>query len=232
VQQRIAAVSEFRKGLAIGRHPDGADLAGLLETTQSTVAFDLPWPWGGERFAMALPPVTWLTGPLGSGKTRLAEAIADAIPSALFAGLERPRSAAPIADLLAWLVDEGATDTPRLHALCALLVDPEIPALVVDLVEHELDEVTQQALGNWVRRYADSSRPLVLMTRSSAMLDLEDQAPDAVVLYCPANHGMPLTVLPRPGAAGYDAVADCLASPAVRERTLGMVARMPDVTAP
>src|SRR5690606_33050452 len=58
--------------------------------TAGTVSLDLPWPWCGERFELpALTPISYITGPLGSGKTRLARAIAEAVPNAAFIGLER-----------------------------------------------------------------------------------------------------------------------------------------------
>ncbi len=41
------------------------------------VAFNLPWPWGGERFELReIRPITYIVGPLGSGKTRLAQRLA------------------------------------------------------------------------------------------------------------------------------------------------------------
>lgn len=65
------------------------------------------------------------------------------------------------------------------------------------------------------------------MTRSSAMLDLALAGPDEAIVFCPANHAPPLVVPPYPGAPGYEAMASCLASPQVRERTAGVVARLP-----
>jgi hypothetical protein len=45
-----------------------------------SVPIDLPWPWGGERFEMReLCRLTHIVGSLGSGKTRLAMRLADAI---------------------------------------------------------------------------------------------------------------------------------------------------------
>jgi hypothetical protein len=55
------------------------------------VAFDLPWPWGGERFELAdIRPLNYIIGPLGSGKTRLAKRVAASLPDAAFVGLDRP----------------------------------------------------------------------------------------------------------------------------------------------
>jgi hypothetical protein len=75
------------------------------------------------------------------------------------------------------------------------------------------------------RRTADhAGRTLFVLTRSSAILDLEVTGQDDTILYCPANHSPPLRVLPFPGSAGYEAVATCLASPEVRARTQGVMA--------
>jgi hypothetical protein len=54
------------------------------------------------------------------------------------------------------------------------------------------------------------------------MLDLGAAGPGEVVLYCPANHSPPMLVAPVPGAAGYEVVASCLATPAARARTRGL----------
>jgi DNA-binding transcriptional MerR regulator len=54
------------------------------------VAISLPWPWGGEHFEIReICRLTYIVGPLGSGKTRLAMQLAEAIPEALFVGVER-----------------------------------------------------------------------------------------------------------------------------------------------
>ncbi len=67
------------------------------------------------------------------------------------------------------------------------------------------------------------------MTRSNAILDLAAVGMEEAILYCPANHSPPMLVAPYPGAAGYEAVAMCLASPEVRARTAGVVAWWPQV---
>jgi hypothetical protein len=54
------------------------------------VELELPWPWGGERFALRdIRPLNYIVGPLGSGKTRLALRLAQVIPGAVFMGLDR-----------------------------------------------------------------------------------------------------------------------------------------------
>jgi hypothetical protein len=126
---------------------------------------------------------------------------------------------------LAWLVDEGATGSDALTALLVAL-EMEGPAvLVIDMVEQDLDQSSQEALIAHLRQRAKvGGRPLFLMTRSSAILDLAAVGPDEAILLCPANHSPPSRVVPYPGAPGYEAVATCLATPEVRER----IARRPE----
>ena len=71
-------------------------------------------------------------------------------------------------------------------------------------------------------------RPLFLMTRSHAILDLDAVGPDEAILLCPANHTPPVRVAPYPGAPGYEAVATCLGSPEARARTEGVIAWRPN----
>lgn len=71
--------------------------------------------------------------------------------------------------------------------------------------------------------------PLLLLTRSCAILDLAAVGPNEVILFCPANHSPPIRVIPYPGAPGYESVATCLASPEVHARTQGVIAWRPEV---
>ena len=209
-----------------------------------TVAFELPWPWGGELFELRdIRPLNYITGPLGSGKTRLALRLTAAFPNGVFLGLDRlnDRSEATATRLKAdsalqsrvnqaldWLTDESAT---RSEALTALLVGLEAEgaaALVVDMVEQGLDHVTQEALIAYLRqRTKTGKRPLFLMTRSSAILDLSAIGPDEAIIFCPANHNPPTRIAAYPGTPGYEAVATCLASPEVRARTTDTIAWRP-----
>ncbi|WP_304171717.1 MerR family transcriptional regulator [Phenylobacterium aquaticum] len=239
----LEKVGGLRADLAKGQVPTSAALADLLGSGPS-LAFDLPWPWGGERFELnAIRPLTYITGPLGCGKTRLALAIAEALPGAAFLDLERaadgaaaararragdPVLKARIDQALAWLVEDGAQDSDALIALLVGLETEGPTALVVDMVEQGLDEATQEAVIAHLRRRGPGARPLFLMTRSCAILDLAALGPDEAVLFCPANHSPPIQVAPYPGAPGYEALASCLASPEVRARTEGMRATRPD----
>jgi hypothetical protein len=125
---------------------------------------------------------------------------------------------------LEWLVGDGATISGSLIALLAGLEADGPAALVVDLVEQGLDQPTQTALIAHLRQRATTGgRPLFLMTRSSAILDLAAVGSDETIIFCPANHSPPTCVAPFPGAPGYEAVATCLTSPEVRARTHGVI---------
>ncbi|MBA4012808.1 MAG: MerR family transcriptional regulator [Phenylobacterium sp.] len=229
----IERVRRMRAQLAAGAAPSVAELAALL--AGPVVAFDLPWPWGGERFELGeLAPLTYLVGPLGSGKTRLAMRLAQEVPGARFVGLDRLEQAADpdgrVEAAAAWLVEDGATRSPALLSLLAELEADGDGALVVDMVEDGLDEATQTALIARLRRRGPRARPLVLMTRSTAILDLAAVGPGEAAIYCPANHSPPIRVALHPGAAGFEALAMCLAPPQVRARTQGMIAWRPDAS--
>lgn len=245
----VERVSEMRRELARGQAPGLDDLTALLgQATVPAVAFDLPWPWGGERFELgAVRPLTYITGPLGSGKTRLARRLAELLPDAAFLGLDRaadggaaartaldadPALRARVEAALAWLVEDGGTASDALLILLAALEADGPPALVIDMLEQGLDKATQEALIARLRRRGPDARPLFLLTRSTAILDLDAVGSDEQILFCPANHGAPMRVAPFPGAPGYEALASCLASPEVRARTEGVVAWRPPAASP
>jgi hypothetical protein len=207
------------------------------------VAFHLPWPWDGEWFELSeVAPLTYLTGPLGSGKTRLARRLAASLDGSIFLELDRSQDAGEAArtrmaadealrsrvnDSLASLLEEGAAPSAALLVLLVALEDEAAGALVIDMVEQGLDPATQRALVRRMRRGGREARPLVLMTRSSVILDLSQVSTREAIIYCPANHGPPMHVAPRPGAPGYEALVNCLAAPEVRARTEGMRAGTP-----
>ena len=228
--QSRSRLSQLRQDLARGKRPGGDALAGALEPRGLTLGFDLPWPWGGEQFVMGpLGPVTYLTGPLGSGKTQLARTLAGNVAGGRFVGMDRAAPDAVRSEaqaVLDWLVGDGANPSAALTALVAALCE-DASLIVVDLIEEGLDEATQEALGAWLRSYDDDKRPIIAMTRSSALLDLDQMRPVDRVIYCAANHSPPQIVVPVPGAAGFETVASCLAAPDVRARTAGMVAARP-----
>lgn len=238
-------VREWRDGLARGRMPTAGEMAQLLAPgSGGHVAFDLPWPWGGERFELReIRALTYITGPLGSGKTRLARCLGDALPDAGFVGLDRAAAArqrldadrglaARVARAQSDLAEEGGTGSQALTALLAVLEAEEPTILVVDLIEQGLDKATQEALTARLRRRGPGARPLFVLTRSTAILDLDSVGDHEAILYCPANHGVPIRVAPHPGMPGYEAVASCLASPEVRARSEGVVAWRPGMPVP
>ncbi|TWT05141.1 MerR family transcriptional regulator [Reyranella sp. CPCC 100927] len=240
----VEKVQGLRADLTRGEAPEARQLAHLLGTTaEPRVRFDLPWPWGGEPFELHdIRPINYIIGPLGSGKTRLARKIAETLPDAAFLGLERsaddgadalarlavdPALKSKVDRALAWLVEDGATTSPALIALLAGLESDGPAVLVVDMVEQGLDQATQEALIVHLRNRATGARPLFLLTRSNAILDLATVGVDETIILCPANHSPPTCVAAYPGAPGYEAVATCLASPDVRARTEGVIAWRP-----
>lgn len=242
----IAKVRRLRADLAQGQPPTAADLARLARpASEIRVAFDLPWPWGGEKFELRdIRALNYIIGPLGSGKTRLARAIAETLPDAAFLGLDRsaddgeaaralldrdPALKVRVDQSLTWLVEEGAAVSASLIALLVALETEGPAVLVVDMVEQGLDQASQEALISHLRLRGRGSRPLFLLTRSSAILDLAAMGSDETIILCPANHSPPTQVAPYPGAPGYEAVATCLASPEVRARTEGVIAWRPQV---
>ncbi|MBU1306710.1 MAG: MerR family transcriptional regulator [Alphaproteobacteria bacterium] len=234
----LARVRELRGALAQGQTPDILALRQLdVGADGPAVAFDLPWPWGGERFVLPrLERLSFIIGPLGSGKTRLSQRLAEEIAGGRFLGLERNAEAGAaaqrridadpalrerLARTEAWLVEDGATLGPTLRALLLGLHGAPDETVVVDMVEEGLDEATQVALIAYLRASVGALPRLMLMTRSSAVLDLAAVRGDEAIILCPANHSPPSLVAPYPGAPGYESVEGCLASPDVRARTAG-----------
>lgn len=239
-------VRALRMDIAAGHRPSIGALTRLVRPEAEIVAaFDLPWPWGGERFELSdIRPLNYIIGPLGSGKTRLAHAIADALPGAAFIGLDRledggrdaqvrldadPVLASRIDRIMDWLIEDGATRSPALTSLLVAMEALGAAVLVIDMVEQGLDHATQDALSAYLKRRGPDAKPLFLMTRSSAILDLGSVTADEAIILCPANHSPPVRVAPYPGAPGYEAVATCLATPDVRARTEGVIAWRPAV---
>ena len=242
----VEKVGRLRADLASGRTPAPCELARLLRPASSvSVVFDLPWPWGGERFELQdIRSLNYIIGPLGSGKTRLARRIAETLPGAVFLGLDRlehggaaarallerdPALKSRVDQTLAWLVEDGATVSEALVSLLAGLETEGPTSLVIDMLEQGLDKATQQALIARLRRRGPEFRPLFFLTRSSSILDLDAVGNDETIILCPANHSPPTSVRPYPGFPGFEAVATCLASPEVRARTEGVVAWRPQV---
>ncbi len=238
---KLADVRALVDGLRAGDTRGARDIVDVLRPQPAVVAtLDLPWPWGGEPFAVQAPrALNFIVGPLASGKTQLAKRIADVLPDAGFVGLERiadrcaPTAREPgcnedlnarVDSALTWLLEEGAEISEALVAtVTALNADaPAVP--VIDLIEHGLNERTQEALIAHLHGRGTNARAIYMITRSSAVLDLAACGPDEAIIFCPANHSPPTYVMPHPGAPGYEGIATCLASPDVRHRSAGVVA--------
>lgn len=237
---QLGKVRGQRRKLAHGHRPTFASIG---PTDPLKAVFNLPWPWGGELFELHdIRGLNYIIGPLGSGKTRLAIAIAEALPRTSFIDCDRSADEARermsgdamlrsrVETALAWLVDDGATRTDALLALVAALETDGPAAMVADMVEKGLDQPTQEALAAYLRCQARSNRrPIFVLTRSSSILDLAEVAANETIIFCPANHSPPMYVSPCPGAAGYEAVSTCLGPPDVRARTEGVIAWRPEV---
>ena len=237
----IAKISQLRTGLARGQTPALHEVTNLLAPArQAGVEIELPWPWGGELFRLrVIRKLTYIVGPLGSGKTRLALHLAMMLPNAIFIGLERlenthateqlegnPALRSRVHKTLAWLLEEGALMSYPLTSLVTALEAEEPAFFIVDMVEQGMEKRTQQAVSALLRRRATNDRPIMMLTRSNVILDLAaPPSSDETIIFCPANHSPPIYVEPYPGSAGYEAVDSCLASPEVRERTAGVRAR-------
>ncbi len=226
---------ELRRQLAAGKVLQAGVLADGLAPQGAGVSFPLPWPWGGEQFTLeALAPLTYLVGPQGSGKTRLALQLVKFLPNALYVGpgrfkdpeqferdLRLTRDQAQRVDLqLDQLRRLGAVDTAQLRLLLvALEADGGERPLVIDMIEDGLSQASQEAFMPWLRnQLVYRSTPVIAMTRSSSILELQNVAANEAILFCPANHSAPVLVAPHPVAAGYEALQSCLATPRVRAR--------------
>lgn len=238
IDATLRRVRSLREDVRHGQAVDTAALSVALgRDAAASVGFELPWPWAGEWFELgAIPAINFITGPLGSGKTRFAERLAAELPDAVFLGLDRlaPSSekdsalADRVGRAMGWLAEEGAVPTEALHKLIVALEMARPGMLVVDLVEDGLCDATQRALMAYLRVKPGQKRAVFLMTRSSSILDMDLVGAAETIIYCPANHCMPFLASRHPGGRGYEAVTTCLATPEARARSAGIKAVRPE----
>jgi DNA-binding transcriptional MerR regulator len=249
IEQEQRRLEATLRAIDAPRSEQSCSLAALTAYVKerAVIAFDLPWPWGGERFALAPSRgLSFITGPLGSGKTRFAMALAKSMPDGRFLGLDRlsaigamqlrhaPDGEDPaLFQEIDWQMAAGGATRSRPLALLIDAIYAGRGPLVIDMIEQDLDHATQEVLVATLRRHKPATHPLFLMTRSSAILDLSRVESGETIIYCPANHSPPMIVTGQPTCPGYEAVATCLAAPDIRARTAGLIAAWaPDMRAP
>lgn len=243
VRQSVERLRALRDDLARGQVlPDGEWQGALgMNVAAPALSIELPWPWNGERFELPeLGRLMYLVGPLGSGKTRLARLLAEALPDAKLLGPERFDSDAldraesalsederqAVRSQLGWLIEEGADAGLALRLLViAIEAGGGRRPLVIDMIEDRLDRGSQLALMAWLRgRLRTRPAPVIAMTRSSVILDLARVGPGESILLCSANHSVPTLVAPHAAAPGYETLCSCLATPESRARLMAEIA--------
>lgn len=227
VSRRLSMLNSMRASLRDGSVPNVNELAVIAGGSGLSLAFDLDWPWAGEAFVMNdLGSITFVTGPLGSGKTRFVKAVTKNLPGARFAA---PDCSVPEcdegSDAIAQLKQEGIEPGDAMKRLVHLVSSAEFGHLVIDHVERGLSEVEQEAFIAWLRGTVRPGRGLVLLTRSTGILDCDAPIAGERAIFCPASHEAPFEVPMVPGARGWESLTDCLASPATNERVGTLEAR-------
>jgi hypothetical protein len=163
--------------------------AGSGPTGGPTVTFDLPG-LGRRAFELRdIPAITYITGPLGSGKTRLARR---------WPRLSRAES--------------SSASSAQTDGLLAALETRIRRRSWSTMVEQGLDTPNQRTLIGALRRRGLRARLLFLMTRSwRSSISRSRLGRDDPLL--PRQPQPPIRVAPLPGAPGYEAVATCSLRP-------------------
>ena len=176
-RRRSRRSGSLRDDLARGKAPTAGELARLTGSQAPNSASPSTFPGPGAASGSScddVRPLNYIIGPLGSGKTRLAQRLAETLPDAAFLGLDRladggaaararwtPIRLSSRGSIRRW---PGSSRTaPRCRrpwSPCSPALESEGPAiLVVDMMEQGLDQATQEAADRpsappWARRPA------------------------------------------------------------------------------
>jgi len=237
----VEKVRDIRASLAQGKSPTAGEwCASWDRRVQRRLRPSLAL--GGERFELSdVRPLNYIIGPLGSGKTRLARRLAETLPDAVFLGLDRlehgstavrarlesdPALQSRVDQTLSWLVEDGAAASEALVCPARRTGIEGAAVVVVDMVEQGLDQAAQEALIAHLRRRGPAARPLFLLTRSCAILDLAAVGPKRRSFSVPPitapDQRRPISRCPRlRGGRHLSGLAE------VRARTEGVIAWRP-----
>ena len=103
--------------------------------------------------------------------------------------------------ILTWLVEEGAAVSASLIALLVALESDARPCWSSTWWSRGWIRLRRKRLMAHLRRRGPGARPLFLLTRSCAILELAAVGADETIILCPANHSPPTQVAPYPGGA-------------------------------
>ncbi len=199
LNENVQKVQRLRSELSRGVMPAVSEIARWMRPPgEISISFDLPWPWGGERFELRdIRPLNHIVGPLGSGKTRLLMRLAEAFGDADFIGMDRladggvsvkarlnadPDLGSRVDRAVASIVDCGGSASTTLVTLLTSLETEGRAVLVIDMLEHGLDAANQEALITFLRRRGPAAKRLFFTTRSNVILDLEAVGGDEAII--------------------------------------------------
>ena len=108
----------------------------------SKLAFDLPWPWRGERFdGSAFARLNYLVGPLFSGKGQFARRLQASLPNTRYAEDAEPEARRAEAYALLDADPVGRARVPEALAACGVDLPPDALARLQPAAHRPGDEV-------------------------------------------------------------------------------------------